>query len=84
MKLQLQSAQYYTLALGLIALLLVAALLVSLGMVASRSKITSSPVPLNTVKSAGQGNTTTRAMVQIAPEPDKNAAVQQVTIGGGN
>lgn len=82
---KLQAAQYYTLTLGLIALLLAGALLITLGMAASRSKSTSVPVSLNKVERASEkSNTTTRAFVQITPEKDQNTTVQEVTIGGKN
>lgn len=82
---KLQAAQYYTLTLGLIALLLAVAVLITLGAASSRSKTASVPVSVNKVERAVEkGNTTARAFVQITPEKDKNTAVQEVTIGGKN
>ncbi|MBI4253065.1 hypothetical protein HY623_02725 [Candidatus Uhrbacteria bacterium] len=79
---KLQAMHYYTIGLGLIALLLVATLLVTLS---SSSYRKSSAVPAPTAKgvqrATPEGNNTARAVVQIAPEPDINEAVQQVRIG---
>lgn len=77
---KLQAMHYYTLGLGLIALLLVATLLVVLTSSRKIAPVSTQTIQ-NTVRANPETENTARAIVQITPEPDNNEAVQQVRIG---
>ncbi len=79
---KLQAMHYYTLGLAFVALLLVGTLLVVLSSSSNRGRSSvSEPTAQGVQRAAPEGNNTARAVVQIAPEPDTNEAVQQVRIG---
>lgn len=79
---RLQAMHYYTFALGLIALLLVATLLIVLSSSPRRSvPVSAGSTAPSAQRGSAEGNNTARAVVQITPEPDINQAVQQVRIG---